>query len=210
MMLSKERKIYTAPLYESNPCFETAPAAQIDSFHWEEGKNPYRPATLGRLCAVRDGGIYYRAYSAETQLRAECTGRDEPVYEDSCLELFINPCPELSDCYINVEVNPNGAFLCQFGSDRENRRWVRELTELSPKIETFREESGWGITVSLGEDFLRALYGEEYHTQARTMRGNFYKCGDKTAHPHYGAFSPVDTLPPGFHNPACFADIVLL
>ncbi|HIR52853.1 MAG TPA: hypothetical protein IAB39_05575 [Candidatus Onthovicinus excrementipullorum] len=201
--------VYTAPLYEDGPCFETAPAARIASFHWE-GEHPYRPISVGRLCAVRNGGIYYRAFSAETQLRAVHTQRDDPVCEDSCLELFLNPCPELSDCYINVEVNPSAVFLCQFGPARENRRWVRELTDLSPEVSAYREDGGWGITVVLGEDFLRALYGDAYHTQARTMRGNFFKCGDRTAHPHYGAFAPVTTLPPGFHNPNCFADIVLL
>lgn len=204
-----DRTVYRTSLYEDGPCFETAPAVRIRSFHWE-GAEPYRPETIGRLCAVRGGGIHYAAFSAETPLRAVCTQRDEPVYEDSCLELFLNPFPEQSDCYINVEVNPNGAFLCQFGPQRENRRWVRELTDLAPDVHAFREGGGWGIVVHLGEDFLRALYGETYCTQARTMRGNFYKCGDRTEHPHYGAFAPVTTLPPGFHNPDCFADIVLL
>ncbi|MFR8012544.1 MAG: carbohydrate-binding family 9-like protein [Clostridia bacterium] len=204
-----DKTIYKAPLYESGPCFETAPCAQLDSFHWE-AELPYRPKTSAQLCAVRGGGIYYRAFTDETDLRAVGTQRDDPVYEDSCLELFLNPFPEQSDCYINVEVNPNGAFLCQFGPERENRRWVRDLTELAPEVHAFRENGGWGITVHLGEDFLQALYGADYHTQKRTMRGNFYKCGDRTDHPHYGAFAPVSTLPPGFHNPECFADIILL
>lgn len=203
-----EKRVYTAPIYEGGPCFETAPLARIDSFHWE-GDPPYRPHSVARLCAVRGGGIHYRAFSEETPLRAVCTGRDEPVYEDSCLELFLNPCPEQSDCYLNVEINPNGAFLCQFGPSREGRRWVREQTPLAPQVTAFCESGGWGVVVHLSEAFLQALYGGDYHTQRRTMRGNFYKCGDRTVHPHYGAFSPVDTLPPGFHNPDCFADIVL-
>ena len=37
------------------------------------------------------------------------------------------------------------------------------------------------------------------------IRANFYKCGDDCDVPHYLAFSPVTTLPPGFHNPECFA-----
>ena len=204
-----EKRVYPAPIYEGGPCFETAPIAQIDSFHWE-GERPYRPRSVARLCAVRNGGIYYRAFSNEADLRAVCTRRDEPVYEDSCLELFLNPYPEQSDSYLNVEINPNGAFLCQFGPAREGREWVRELTPLSPEVNAFREEGGWGVAVHLSEEFLRSLYGEGYHTRARAMRGNFYKCGDRTSRPHYAAFSPVDALPPGFHNPSCFADIILL
>ena len=37
------------------------------------------------------------------------------------------------------------------------------------------------------------------------VRANFYKCGDDCEIQHYLAFSPVTTLPPGFHNPECFA-----
>ncbi len=205
----QSRLTYAAPLYEDGPCFETAPAAPIASFHWE-GQQPYRPRSWGKLCAVRGGGIYYCAFSEETPLRAVYTRRDDPVCQDSCLELFLNACPEISNCYINVEVNPNGVFLCQFGPERENRRWVREMTALDPQVSAFREKGGWGIEITLDEAFLRALYGEDYHTRERTMRGNFFKCGDCTEHPHYGAFSPMTTLPPGFHNPDCFADIVLL
>jgi hypothetical protein len=36
-------------------------------------------------------------------------------------------------------------------------------------------------------------------------RGNFYKCGNETSHPHWGAWSPVDEL--NFHLPGCFGRI---
>lgn len=200
---------YVTGVFEKEPDFCKAPVAAIDSFHWE-GKNPYRPRTTAQLCAVEDKGIHYRAFTDETELRAEWTQRDDPVYEDSCLELFLNPCPELSPNYLNVEVNPNGAFLCQFGPDRENRRWVREMTDLSPEVAAERTADGWGIRIFLSDAFLRSLYGPDYRTCKRAMRGNFYKCGDNTVHPHYAAFAPVGTLPPGFHNPDYFADITLL
>ena len=37
----------------------------------------------------------------------------------------------------------------------------------------------------------------------RTMRANFYKCGDNTSHPHWGAWNSIgDEL--NFHQPAQF------
>jgi hypothetical protein len=41
----------------------------------------------------------------------------------------------------------------------------------------------------------------------QTWRGNFYKCGNETSHPHWGAWSPVTEL--NFHLPASFGTIQL-
>jgi hypothetical protein len=38
-------------------------------------------------------------------------------------------------------------------------------------------------------------------------RGNFYKCGDETSHPHWMAWSPVSAL--NFHLPECFGSLRL-
>ena len=42
------------------------------------------------------------------------------------------------------------------------------------------------------------------------MRGDFYKCGDKTAQKHYGSFTPIDWPTPNFHRPEFFADMVIV
>jgi hypothetical protein len=41
----------------------------------------------------------------------------------------------------------------------------------------------------------------------QVWRGNFYKCGDRTSHPHWAAWSPVDEL--NFHLPRCFGALRL-
>ena len=64
--------------------------------------------------------------------------------------------------------------------------------------------SFWGVTVKLTKAFLQELYETE-KIDFTTVKANFYKCGDDCDVPHYLAFSPVTTLPPGFHNPECFA-----
>jgi hypothetical protein len=35
-------------------------------------------------------------------------------------------------------------------------------------------------------------------------RANFYKCGDKTSHPHWLTWSVVDKPEPDFHRPEFF------
>jgi hypothetical protein len=42
------------------------------------------------------------------------------------------------------------------------------------------------------------------------MRGNFYKCGDKTIHPHYGCWSPIELPKPDFHCSDFFGEIILV
>ena len=44
--------------------------------------------------------------------------------------------------------------------------------------------------------------GELPPIAGEVWRGNFYKCGDKTSHPHWAAWSPVRAL--NFHDPECF------
>ena len=39
----------------------------------------------------------------------------------------------------------------------------------------------------------------------QAWRGNLYKCGDRTSHPHWAAWSPVDEL--NFHLPRCFGTL---
>ena len=41
------------------------------------------------------------------------------------------------------------------------------------------------------------------------LRGNFYKCGDLTATPHWGSWNPVGTGAPDFHRPEYFGKMPL-
>ena len=49
---------------------------------------------------------------------------------------------------------------------------------------------------------LEAYVGPIAIDKGSVWGANFYKCGDETSHPHWGAWSPVDEL--NFHLPRCF------
>ncbi len=201
---------YCAPLFTENHDFEKAPVASISSFHWEE--NGYsRPESCAQLVAVENKGIYAKLRSFEENLRCVCTKRDDPVYQDSCLELFLMPV-EGDKRYINFEVNPKGVYLSQIGENRNERRFIREITDAEPVITPFslveNERNAWGYEIFLSDEFISSVYGIEYHTAEATIRGNFYKCADLSVSPHYGAFFPVTTAALGFHNPDCFGNII--
>ncbi len=202
---------YIAPVFSSPEKAVDFPVANIDSFHWEkEGYS--RPSSFASMFAIENNGIHALLWSFEENIRCECQKRDDPVYTDSCLEFFIMPV-EGDSRYINIEVNPKGVYLSQFGEKREGRVFIKELTDLAPVIYPIEiEENGkkaWGCEIILSEEFISELYKTDYKVKECTVKGNFYKCGDLSVTPHYGAHFPVDSADSGFHNPDCFGKIIM-
>ena len=94
-------------------------------------------------------------------------------------------------------------------SFRKDRYEFQELTleEVeSLGIKAVIHQDSWEISYivpfSLIEKYIPGYQFEE----GMAIRANFYKCGDDCEIPHYIAFAPVTTLPPGFHNPDCFME----
>lgn len=201
-----ELKIYNKLcFYNSFEEFEKACFHRLTCYHWESDP-PYRPDTYFKMGVV--GEVLVATLKCyEENPKAVYSKRDEPMYKDSCLEFFVAPLEEKEE-YINVEMNSKGAFLCEFGKGKYDRVFVSSLTDSSPIVDAFKGEdmngAFWGVTVKLTKTFLRELYKTE-NIDFTTVKANFYKCGDDCDVPHYLAFSPVTTLPPGFHNPECFA-----
>lgn len=202
---------YIVLLFSDKKDIKKIPSVAISSFHWE--KSGYsRPESYAAMFAVENEGIYARLWSFEDNIRCECTKRDDPVYTDSCLELFLMPV-EGDSRYINFEMNKKGIYLSQIGEKREDRVFIKEITPLEPVITPFElTENGktaWGCEIFLPDSFIADVYKKIYSTKEGKIKGNFYKCADSSITPHYGAFFPVTTLPPGFHNPDCFGSIIL-
>lgn len=196
-------------VYGQEPLSPILPDSEITSFFWEkEGYS--RPKVKFCFYGVEGKGLYARFAAEEQNILARYTQRDEPCWCDSCCELFIAPV-EGDGRYINIEMNPNGAYLSQFGAVREGRVFVKELTSLAPVVEAWREGCSWGVSVFVPDELIRVLYGKaDYSTKPGTvMRGNFYKCADDSVSPHYGAYFPVDDAALGFHNPAKFGKIIM-
>ena len=197
---------YKLPFVESDTEFDRLLFTELKSYHWEAEK-PYRPRTYFKM-AVVNGVLTARLLCFEAEPRAVYTERDEPAYKDSCLEFFVAPVKDREE-YINIESTSNGTFLCEFGKGKTDRRFIKEITKFAPRVKPFKDcigEMCWGVTVTVPNRLIAELYGiDEADLDFSEVRANFYKCGDDCETPHYLAFSPVTTLPPGFHNPECFA-----
>ncbi|MCM1365526.1 MAG: carbohydrate-binding family 9-like protein [Ruminococcus sp.] len=200
-------KIYNTFCFKGKPKWDKVPIGAIDCYQWES-EAPYRPKNAFQMCFVGGKGIYVRMKTDEKVLRVSCRGRDEPVYEDSCMEFFFMPVAAREE-YINIEVNPIGAYLSQFGSGKENRVFVKSLTNVQPTVHSEITRDGWQTEIFIPCGLFFELNGEEFTACAGEYCGNFYKCGDKTDTAHYGSFAPMTDLPPGFHNPKLFAKIIV-
>jgi hypothetical protein len=198
---------YVLKEFKSNADLLNGDLYQLSSYHWE-ADIPYRPLTYANVGIVGDSLVaVLKCY--EDDPKADCLNRDDPIYTDSCLEFFVAPVSE-KDEYINIECNSKGVFLSEFGAGKYGRRLVSDLTPLSPSVDSFsgKDDNGayWGIFVEITKQFVYSVYKINIDCiDFSKVKLNFYKCGDGCQIPHYLAFSPVTTLPPGFHNPDCFA-----
>jgi len=162
------------------------------------------PKTEGYMRYISGTGFEVVMRCFEKNPKAVYSQPDDPVFQDSCMEAFINFFPELPEYgYLNVEVNANGAARCRFGVGRQDRGWLREMGIDHPQITVTREEDFWQIHVMITEALLEKLYERPCRFAAgHEMRGNFYKCGEETDPPHWVSWTVLDRLE--FHMPARF------
>lgn len=188
------------------------PPLAVDHYLWLD--NGYRPAVEARLCWT-PRFLYVRFRVEEKRVRVKFTKFQDPVYKDSCVEFFIDAFPELRRGYANFETNAIGTLLAQFGPDRAHRTalWPEDLAEYEAAGSIRRPVEGeygagfWTLEYRLPLGLFRKLYGKEIKPGHRAA-ANFYKCGDETEVPHYGAWSLVGTPSPDFHRPEFFGELV--
>lgn len=176
----------------------------IDNYPWG---GEYRPKTKAALTFLPEEGLHIIMLCAENDPRAVYEIPDSPVCEDSCLECFIQFYPDDTGNYINFEVNANGCMLSAIGPDRYDRTFLRDLGIELPKVEVTRKETAWQVSYLVSFDLVRAAYGRQDDFQPENIKGNFYKCGDKTAQSHYGCWAPVAVPQPDYHRPEYFQNL---
>ncbi|MDR3251501.1 MAG: hypothetical protein LBT42_07575 [Tannerella sp.] len=179
----------------------------IDEVNWSE--YPYRPVAVFDI--ARGGkDLYIHYFVRGMSLRALSDEDGTYVHPDSCVEFFMRRKDELF--YTNFEFNCIGTCLAARGSNRNGRtpftsseyRKIRRYTTVDR--EAFAEKTGiheWEITVAIPFE----LMGLDANSLPDCIRGNFYKCADLTANPHYVTWSPIDLPSPDYHCPEHFGEI---
>lgn len=182
----------------------------VDCLNWKD-QYPYKPLTAVNI-AHSGKYIYIDFFVRCNYLRAVNYENNSHVHQDSCVEFFVEPTGELP--YYNFEFNCIGTIHAACRTDRNNGTLLSD--EQLDKVKRFascgtrpfNELEGmfsWNLLVAIPLEII----GLKYNGSHIEMRGNFYKCADNTAAPHFLSYAPISTPEPDFHRPEFFAPIIL-
>ena len=181
-------------------------AIPIDCFPWDV--SAYKPSVSAKML-YSEKCFRIRFNVEEEHIRAVNIVPNGPVCQDSCVEWFVIPCPEVSSEYVNFELNPIGTMHIAIGKDRHNRRFLDKELFDSVIIWRYIDSPVWRLEYVVPFAFFDALYGKVDFRQGHEMKANFYKCGDKLRKPHWACWNNVGTDSPDFHAPKWFGSLVL-
>lgn len=136
------------------------------------------------------------------------------VYEDSCVEFFFTPSNDVGRGYFNLEINCSGTALFHFQtnpgakpvkikkSDFDKIAIAHSLPKIIPSEIT--ERRTWTLEYSLPVAILEKYCPVTMPAPDVRWRANFFKCADKSTHPHWLTWAFVDFPEPRFHMPEFF------
>ena len=179
---------------------------EIGCVNWPEDF-PDKPRVHFRIAHSGDE-IFIKYYVNEGAVRAVYDTDDQRPWEESCVEFFVAP-DDPGEYYCNLEMSCIGYGILHEGVPGKRAvapggvEKVRRLPSISREPFGIREgEQFWTLTLAIPIESLPQIGGASL--SGRTLRANFYKCGDKLPRPHYLSWSPIDTTEPSFHRPDFF------
>jgi len=219
MMIIVAKVAFSTPepsIEEIQAKFDQAQVAwhAVDQVNWPEF--PYKPEVEFRIMHS-ETEIYLQFHVRELGARATF-GYDygSQPYTDDCVEFFLIP-SDRDSCYFNLEMNCVGHGTFSYGPNRNERHECSEAivsqirrhsTLGSEAFGTRVGEQEWTLTVAIPKRLYAQVDLNLTEFSGRTLRANFYKCGDHTATPHFLSWNPIDVPHPDFHVPACFGELV--
>lgn len=194
--------------------FNDSEVANINNFR-PEGSS-HKPMVLAQIVGFNNGIL--GSFDVEDQY-VICNRKkyNSKVCNDSCVEFFIKPKSNMG--YFNFEFNCFGTIHCSYIVDPKRvRKGFKEYYKIPIKIGSaikvnssckglipneidnpFKWELYYFIPFTIMENYIGKL------DLSREWNGNFYKCADKSSHPHWGSWNPVSKL--NFHAPNDFGII---
>jgi hypothetical protein len=196
-----------------------APVLRVDQFHVLSSS--HRPITTVKL--LHDGVDLHVVFRVQDRfVRCVHTEYQSEVYLDSCVEFFLQPIAGGS--YLNFEINCGGALLLYFIEDptpgdakpfrkfcpvpEKIARLIKIEASMPRRIEPeISDPITWTIRASVPFSLFEQFVGRVGEIAGQRWRGNFFKCGDQTSHPHWASWSPIGNEL-RFHQPELFGSLI--
>ena len=194
--------------------------ASLETWDWErvptlppftlaDGSGPAAQQTAARLCYDRHA-LYLRFDCDDRDIWGTYSQRDDPIYEEEVVELFISPGAETPTHYYEIEISPCGVLFDALIANPTSLRADLKLdTSLNPPL---RWQAGideaakrwWAVLVVPWTAIAPA--GE----LPKIWRANFFRIErPRDGAPEFSCWSPTLTEPADFHKPAYFGTLSL-
>lgn len=182
----------------------------IDNVNWP-AEYPYKPKVEFRMAHTEDA-ILLHFKVREASVRAKYGKDNGSVWTDACVEFFSIPAGD--GIYYNVECNCVGTILVGAGAGRANREHASQ--EVMDQVQRWSslgrepfeervEETSWDVALVIP---YTVFYKHHINSlDGKTVKANFYKCGDELQTPHYLSWNPIAIAKPDFHRPDFFGTL---
>lgn len=180
------------------------------------GERPEHFPTVAFRVLYDDKNLYVIFRVEDRYVRAVATKDGGTVWKDSCVEFFFTPGDDPGLGYFNFETNCIGsrwwhhhpAAGGDIGLAAEELAQAEVAHTLSGEIEPERPgPQTWVVEYRFPIEILTKHTKIVPPAPGVKWRGNFYKCGDLTSHPHFLHWSRIVKPKPAFHSPEFFGTI---
>lgn len=199
-----------SPIEEISASLDQLEPTSISMAPWSAFS--YKPKA-GFAFAHSNDCLFVKFYVSEKAIQAIFREPNDPVYKDSCVELFIafNGDKE----YYNLEFNCLGTCRAGFGSERLNREPLPEKVIANIRSLSVIEftdhtdpDTCWELTLKIP---IEVFYLHDLpQLEGIKSKVNFFKCGDELPEPHYLSWSNIKTDEPNFHLSEFFGELQFL
>lgn len=206
------------PGHWTDPIWSAADTVAVDQFH--PRSTDHRPITRASVLYDTDH-LYVRFEVEDRYVRCVHAGYQQMVCLDSCVEFFVRP--GAAGGYFNFEVNCGGSLLLYYIEDWRRvpggfagyttvdaalGEHVKILHSLPPRVDPeIVDPVRWFVMLTIPLSVLRAYAAFAGPSHGDVWSGNFYKCGDRTSHPHWASWSPIGERL-DFHQPERFGQLL--
>jgi hypothetical protein len=195
------------PLVATWPWPELAP---LPPLRLADGSGPAQQQTTVRLC-YDAAALYLRFDCQDDDIWGTYGHRDDPIYDEEVVELFLGPGQADLTRYFEIEISPNGVLFDAAIYNPTSQRSELEIDTgwdgpgLAWQAGRADEANHWWATLTIPWAAVSPS-----PSPARLWRANFYRI-ERPRHgqTEFSCWSPTMTEPADFHKPAYFGYLEL-